>query len=83
MLPLLSNIIFRYKGKKFDTEYTPTIYEELPQVVEYKESTVYLQLIDTAGQEEYDDLRPLAYPDTDIFLIVFSVDLETSLENAI
>ena len=41
-LPFLSNIIFRYKGKKFDTEYTPTIYEELPQVVEYKESTVYL-----------------------------------------
>jgi small GTP-binding protein len=28
---------------------------------------------DTAGQEDYSRLRPIAYPNTDIFLIVFSV----------
>ncbi len=34
-----------------------------------------------AGQEDYDRLRPLSYPQTDIFLICFSVISPTSLEN--
>uniref|UniRef100_A0A8I3WPI6 Ras homolog family member Q n=1 Tax=Callithrix jacchus TaxID=9483 RepID=A0A8I3WPI6_CALJA len=32
-----------------------------------------LGLYDTAGQEDYDRLRPLSYPVTDVFLICFSV----------
>lgn len=34
---------------------------------------VSLGLWDTAGSEEYDQLRPLSYPATDVFLICFSV----------
>ncbi len=34
---------------------------------------VRLNLWDTAGQEDYDRLRPLAYPKTDVFVICFSV----------
>jgi small GTP-binding protein len=33
------------------------------------------------GQEDYDKLRPLSYPDTDVFLCCFSVVDPTSLEN--
>ena len=40
-----------------------------------------LGLWDTAGQEDYDRLRPLSYPDTDVVLMVFSVDNRTSLDN--
>lgn len=40
-----------------------------------------MQLFDTAGQEEYDRLRVLAYPDTDIFMIIFSVTDSVSFEN--
>ena len=40
-----------------------------------------LGLFDTAGQEDYDRLRPLSYPQTDVFLVCFSVVSPSSLEN--
>lgn len=43
--------------------------------------TVEFALWDTAGQEEYDRLRPLSYPETHVLLICFSVDVPASLEN--
>lgn len=42
---------------------------------------VKLNLWDTAGQEEYDKLRPLSYPQTDIFLICFSINEVSSFLN--
>ena len=40
-----------------------------------------LALFDTAGQEGFEQLRPIAYPQTDVFLICFSVVLPSSLIN--
>ncbi|GMM58911.1 Rho family GTPase [Maudiozyma humilis] len=40
-----------------------------------------LNLWDTAGQEEYDRLRPLSYPQTDIFLICFALTERNSFRN--
>jgi small GTP-binding protein len=42
---------------------------------------VNLGLWDTAGQEDYDRLRPLSYPQTDVFLIAFSIISPHSFEN--
>lgn len=50
-------------------------------LVEFEGKTVELALWDTAGQEEYDRLRPLSYPESNVILIVFSVDFPTSLDN--
>lgn len=33
------------------------------------------------GQEDYDRLRPLSYPDSHVILICFAVDSPDSLEN--
>lgn len=40
-----------------------------------------LGLWDTAGQEDYDKLRPLSYPQTDVFLMCFSVDNPNSYDH--
>jgi GTPase SAR1 family protein len=42
---------------------------------------VELALWDTAGQEEYDRLRPLSYPETDVLFVCFAIDCPNSLEN--
>ncbi len=42
---------------------------------------VALQLWDTAGQEEYDRLRPLSYHSTDVFIVAFSLINKHSLSN--
>lgn len=40
-----------------------------------------LGLWDTAGQGEYDRLRYLSYPQSDVVLICFGIDNPSSLEN--
>ncbi|RIB19224.1 P-loop containing nucleoside triphosphate hydrolase protein [Gigaspora rosea] len=40
-----------------------------------------LALWDTSSQEDYDRLRPLSYPQTDVFLACFSVISPASFEN--
>lgn len=50
-------------------------------MVTYENKVVELALWDTAGQEDYDRLRPLSYPETNVILIIFAVDYPTSLAN--
>lgn len=57
------------------------MFENYVTQVQYEGRAIELALWDTAGQEEYDRLRPLSYPESDVILIVFSVDFPTSLGN--
>ncbi|EDW45682.1 GM11409 [Drosophila sechellia] len=44
-----------------------------PTDVNVNESPVHLTICDTAGQDTLDPLRELCYPDSDVFLLCFSV----------
>ncbi|KAG6881903.1 GTP-binding protein Rho1, partial [Termitomyces sp. T32_za158] len=61
--------------------YIPTVFENYVTQISFEGKEIELALWDTAGQEEYDRLRPLSYPESDVILIVFSIDFPTSLAN--
>jgi small GTP-binding protein len=74
-------LLMAYTSKTFPKEYVPTVFDNYSANVNVAGRTVALSLWDTAGQEDYDRLRPLSYPQTDIFLLCFSVVSETSYQN--
>ncbi|CAM4818190.1 unnamed protein product [Rotaria magnacalcarata] len=64
-------------------QHSPTVFETYVTDVQVDGTTVTLTLYDTAGQEDYDRLRHLTYPETDIALVCFSVDSPESARNVI
>ncbi|EGN96231.1 hypothetical protein SERLA73DRAFT_185875 [Serpula lacrymans var. lacrymans S7.3] len=74
-------LLIVYAENRFPEAYVPTVFENYVTQVNYDGKVVELALWDTAGQEEYDRLRPLSYPESDVILIVFSVDFPASLGN--
>ncbi|KAI9620378.1 hypothetical protein KEM48_008201 [Puccinia striiformis f. sp. tritici PST-130] len=65
----------------FPEVYVPTVFENYVADVEVDGKRVELALWDTAGQEDYDRLRPLSYPDSNVILICFAIDSPDSLDN--
>jgi len=61
--------------------YVPTVFENYVADIQVDGKQIELALWDTAGQEDYDRLRPLSYPDTNVLLICYSIDSPDSLEN--
>jgi len=62
-------------------DYVPTVFDNYVVSLTAGGEMIELSLYDTAGQEEYDRLRPLSYANADVLLICFSVMSPTSLEN--
>ncbi|XP_033647973.1 ras-like GTP-binding protein RHO [Asterias rubens] len=74
-------LLIVFSKDQFPEVYVPTVFENYVADIEVDGKCVELALWDTAGQEDYDRLRPLSYPDTDVILMCFSIDNPDSLEN--
>uniref|UniRef100_A0A1J3J180 Rac-like GTP-binding protein ARAC10 n=1 Tax=Noccaea caerulescens TaxID=107243 RepID=A0A1J3J180_NOCCA len=70
-----------YTSNKFPTDYIPTVFDNFSANVVVEGTTVNLGLWDTAGQEDYNRLRPLSYRGADVFVLSFSLVSRASYEN--
>ncbi|GME76222.1 unnamed protein product [[Candida] boidinii] len=77
-----TSLLYVFTLGEFPTEYHPTVFENYATDCRVDGKPVRLALWDTAGQEEYERLRPLSYTKANIILIGFALNAPDSLDNA-
>ncbi|XP_034284666.1 rho-related GTP-binding protein RhoF [Pantherophis guttatus] len=77
-----SLLLVHAKGA-FPEQYAPSVFEKYTTNVIVGKKEVILHLYDTAGQEDYDRLRPLSYQSTHVVLICYDVMNPFSFDNVL
>jgi len=76
-----TSLIVSYTTNGYPNEYIPTAIDTYDVVVHVDGEPVTFEMCDTPGQDDFDTLRPLVYPNTDVFLLCFSVVSPSSFLN--
>jgi small GTP-binding protein len=77
-----SSLLFTYGRNAFPEGDIPRALDDSSACLMIEDEQIVLHLCDTYSQRDYRKLRPLCYPQTDLFIICFSLVSPTSLENA-
>ncbi|XP_051490394.1 rho-related GTP-binding protein RhoF isoform X1 [Apus apus] len=76
-----TSLLLVFAKGAFPEQYAPSVFEKYTTSVTVGKKEITLNLYDTAGQEDYDRLRPLSYQNTNVVLICYDVMNPTSYDN--
>ena len=77
----VTSALITYTENKYPSEYVPTFFDNYAVTVMLGGEPYTLGLYQVAGQEDYDTLRPLSYPNTDVFIVAYSIASQSSFES--
>ncbi|XP_012669734.1 rho-related GTP-binding protein RhoF [Clupea harengus] len=78
-----TSLLMVYAKGNFPEKYAPSVFEKYVTTVSLGGKEIQLNLYDTAGQEDYDRLRPLSYQNADMVLVCYDVMNPTSFDNVL
>lgn len=70
-----------YTTGAFPDEYIPTVFDNCSKDILFDKQPLWVCIWDTAGQDDYRHLRPFSYPNTNAFLVCFSLANSASADN--
>ncbi|KAM9734473.1 rho-related GTP-binding protein RhoF [Menidia menidia] len=76
-----TSLLMVYAKGDFPEKYAPSVFEKYVTSITLGGKEIKLNLYDTAGQDDYDRLRPLSYQEANLILVCFDVTNPTSFEN--
>ncbi|XP_040914391.1 rho-related GTP-binding protein RhoF [Toxotes jaculatrix] len=78
-----TSLLMVYAKGDFPEKYAPSVFEKYVTTISLGGKEIKLNLYDTAGQDDYDRLRPLSYQEANLILVCFDVTNPTSFENVL
>lgn len=76
-------ITLRYLKGEFTEGYIPTIEDLFTKVIEFENKTINLQVIDTAGQDDFAEMRFSYYQQVKGYVLVFDISNPSSVDELI
>ena len=76
-----TSLIISYTTNSFPTKFESIVFQDYSSNIFFEDELYTISLWDTSSKDQHKILRPLCYPQTDIFLICFSLVNPETLEN--
>ncbi|CAD5212123.1 unnamed protein product [Bursaphelenchus okinawaensis] len=76
-----TSLIIAHTSGHFSEQYIPTAFDDFSVEALVNGRPDMITVCDTAGEEDFSSMRPLSYPDADVFLVCYSVENTDSLKH--